>query len=353
MPPISIKVPARICFYGDHQDYLGLPVIAGSIDQYINLRAEPISASEFRLDLKDIDAHRTIPLTIDAHDISQSDYLLAALAVLIQKGFRFARGYRLNISGDIPVNAGLSSSSALTIAWIRFLVEAQSSEITATDIEIGQWAYETEVTFFKSPGGLMDQYTIAQQGLLYIDTQMGKTEPLTGHLGKLVVAESGIAKETLDVLKNARLFQENAAAEVKAAHPDFEMQKSTLADYRRYLDLVSQEYRDHWYAAIHNYENTKQARRLLSSPESNLKELGQLMNEHQVILEECIQNTPPEMAKMMNAARNAGALGAKTIGSGGGGCMVAMVNDDSKSTVIDAFLENGAKAAYEVELVYP
>ncbi|MEM9867554.1 MAG: galactokinase family protein, partial [Bacteroidota bacterium] len=33
---IEISVPARICFYGDHQDYLGLPVIAGTIDRYIN-----------------------------------------------------------------------------------------------------------------------------------------------------------------------------------------------------------------------------------------------------------------------------------------------------------------------------
>ena len=35
----------------------------------------------------------------------------------------------------------------------------------------------------------------------------------------------------------------------------------------------------------------------------------------------------------MEAALNAGALGTKIIGSGGGGCMVAMVNDDNKEQV--------------------
>ena len=74
------------------------------------------------------------------------------------------------------------------------------------------------------------------------------------------------------------------------------------------------------------------------------------MNEHQQILEERIQNTPDAMKLQMEAARKAGALGTKIIGSGGGGCMVAMVTEDTKQKVIDAFLSQGAVAAYEVQL---
>ena len=36
------KAAARICFFGDHQDYLGLPVIAATIDRYIYMEATPI-----------------------------------------------------------------------------------------------------------------------------------------------------------------------------------------------------------------------------------------------------------------------------------------------------------------------
>ena len=74
------------------------------------------------------------------------------------------------------------------------------------------------------------------------------------------------------------------------------------------------------------------------------------MNAHQTILEERIQNTPTIMKIQMDAARSAGALGAKIIGSGGGGCMVAMVTEDTLQPVINAFLAKGAKAAYEVNL---
>jgi len=350
---ISIKVPARICFFGDHQDYLGLPVIAGSINRFIYLNAQPIPEKEFHIRLKDIDDSITLSLDDTLDKVNSGDYYRSGMAVLKQKGFRFSQGYSIVVEGNVPVNAGLSSSSALVVAWLRFLIAIQKEKRAVTDAEIGHWAYETEVTYFNQPGGLMDQYTIAQQGLLFIDTKEGKTKRLQGNLGKLVVAESGISKETLGVLQNGRAFQENAIQEVQAHHPDFKIQDANIDDYERYLDLISEEYKDHWYAAIHNFNNTMEATAQLKGTEDGLKELGRLMDEHQTILENRIQNTPKAMIRMMEAARGAGALGAKIIGSGGGGCMVAMVTNDSKIPVINAFLESGAKAAYEVELTYP
>ncbi len=349
---ISIKVPARICFFGDHQDYLGLPVIAGSINRFIHLKAEPIDEALFWLNLPDIRSQRKIPLDSD-EEILQGDYFRAAIAVLKRKGFNFRQGYKIEVSGNIPVNAGLSSSSALTVAWIRFLFAVQEGDILASDFEIGHWAYESEVKIFNGPGGLMDQYTIAQQGLLYIDTAEGGTERLLGQLGKLVVAESGIPKKTLDVLKNARIFQERALQEVQKVHRSFEIKNSCISDYEKYRKSVSEGYRDHWYAMIHNYDITLRAKQLLKHKNTTPQALGDLMNEHQVILENHIKNTPKEMMNMMNSARKAGAFGAKTIGSGGGGCMVAMVSEDTIGAVIKAFLDSGAKTAYEVELTYP
>lgn len=350
---ISLKVPARICFFGDHQDYLGLPVIAGTINRYIQLKAQPIREPEFQLDLPNTGQSRVISLGEWKMNITSKDYFLAAIAVLEKEGFEFNTGYQIEISGDIPVNAGLSSSSALTVAWIRFLIAIQNRKVEVSDAKIGHWAYLAEVAFFKNPGGLMDQYTIAQKGLLFIDTSTGKTKKLKGHLGSLVVAESGISKETLEVLQNARAFQEKAVEQVKKKLPDFEIRNSSSADYQKYLPLVTKDYRDHWYAATHNYDITMKANRLLSNKNPDMVKLGELMNAHQHILENQIGNTPKKMMDMMGAARNAGAYGAKTIGSGGGGCMVAMVSDASKASVINAFTDHGARDAYEVELIYP
>lgn len=347
---IQIQVPARICFYGDHQDYLGLPVIAGTIDRYINVTAQPNSQRKFVLKLLDLEQEVCIALDDDLKNIQQGDFFRSAMVVLKNEGFSFEKGHTVEISGNIPVNAGLSSSSALLVAWIRFLVAIHDKSDEVSDFQIGRWAYEAEVLFFDSPGGLMDQYTIAQRGMLYIDTQSGESERLKESMGKLLVAESGLAKKTLEVLKNARVFAQNAVEAVKKAHPTFVLNASILDDYKKYKEFVPEKFQDHWYAAIHNYQITLEAKRELQKELPDLQKLGDLMNRHQKILQEQIQNTPSEMVEMMDAARNAGAIGAKTIGSGGGGCMVAMVDNENIEGVKQAFLRAGAKAVYEVEI---
>lgn len=272
------------------------------------------------------------------------------MEVLNQNGAKFSQGYTIEISGNIPVNAGVSSSSALVVAWLRFLVKVQDSKWMVTDTQIGKWAYEAEVLYFNQPGGLMDQYTIAQGGMLYIDTLMGETTRLTPEMGTLILAESGIAKQTLTVLRNARNYAQKAIGEVKHHDPQFDIQKADENDYEKLLPQVSTIYKPYWYAAIYNRLITHKAKELLTHVSPDIEELGVLMNNHQKILQDCVQNTPPQMTEQMEAARKAGAFGAKIIGSGGGGCMVALTKKELKSSVIRAFKDAGSPKAYEVEI---
>lgn len=345
---IEIQVPARICLYGDHQDYLGLPVIAATVDRYIRLRAVPNQKGVFSLNLPDLGEAFDLELLTDPTRVGEGDFFRSGLAVLQGEGFAFEKGYDIEISGNVPINAGLSSSSALLVAWIRFLVALQGGKPHYSDLQIGQWAYRAEVVFFNSPGGLMDQYTIAQGGLLYIDTQTGESQRLKVPELRLIVAESGLAKRTLEVLKNARVYAQNALEAIRAADPDFELSRARARDWQRYEKYVPQTYRPHWYACIHNYQITLDALEELRSGRPDPKRLGALMNAHQKILQEQIGNTPEDMVRMMEAALKAGALGAKTIGSGGGGCMLALVERGSLSSVGEAFGAAGAKAVYEV-----
>ncbi len=346
---IEVSAPARICFYGDHQDYLGLPVIAGAIDRFIHIKGTPNQKSQLVIFLSDLGELIRIPIEDALEGIEDEDYFRSSMAVLRANGITIAQGYDIELSGTVPLNAGLSSSSALVVAWIRFLLTAQGG--TYTDEQVGQWAYEAEVGYFNQPGGLMDQYTIAQGGLLFIETKTGQTTRLSAKLGTLIIAESGVPKKTLDVLKNARIYAQNAIKAIQKENPKFKLGEAVLGDYEKYRHLVPKDYQDHWYAAIHNYHNTLRAKKELQKPNPDVKILGQLMNEHQSILQSKIQNTPPEMVRMLEAANDAGALGSKTIGSGGGGCMVALVEESTKEKVIKAFLENGAVAAYEVNLI--
>ncbi len=349
---IKVEAPARICFFGDHQDYLNLPVIAGTINRFIHIEGEKINDNKYILQLVDIDEYRTINLN-EKYNIDNGDYFLSTLEVLKKEGYIFNEGYNIKIFGNIPINAGISSSSALVVAWIRFLIATQKQNTRETDEQIGKWAYEAESTFFNQPGGIMDQYTISQKGLLYIDTLSTLTERLNANIGGLVIAESGITKKTLTVLENARKYGEASIAAVKEKVSDFDIHKADENDYKEFLGYVPEIYRDHWYATIFNHLLTQKARKMLKEGPIDIYQIGSWMNAHQKILQERIQNTPEIMQLQMKAALNAGAIGAKIIGSGGGGCMVAMVNDDSKEKVIRAFKKNGAKSAYEISLISP
>ena len=348
---IQVAVPARICFYGDHQDYLGLPVIAGTIDRYINISAVPNNANHFDIHLKDIGTRRSIALNDSLENVTEGDYFLSAIAILKRYGLGLKEGYTLEIQGNIPVNAGLSSSSALTVAWIRFLLASQDFPGDWDNKQVGHWAYEAEVLYFNQPGGLMDQYSIAQGGLIFIDTQNGESTELQMDLGTLVVAESGLPKKTLDVLKNGRIYGQNAIKAVKEQYPDFKMENAQEGDYEKYKHFVPSEFLEHWYAAVHNYQITKKAETELLKKEPDPEYLGDLMNAHQMILQNQIQNTPEAMIGMMDAARKAGAFGTKIVGSGGGGCMVALTTEENKEIVMEAFLSQGAKDAYQVNLI--
>ncbi|MGB5320889.1 galactokinase family protein, partial [Lutimonas sp.] len=110
---INIMSPGRTCLFGDHQDYLGLPVIACAINRYIYLNAVENSTSLLRIQLPDINNERLIDIHENIIIIDNRDYFTSAIKVLKRYGCIPDKGYDVIIKGDLPINAGVSSSSAL------------------------------------------------------------------------------------------------------------------------------------------------------------------------------------------------------------------------------------------------
>ena len=73
----------------------------------------------------------------------------------------------------------------------------------------------------------------------------------------------------------------------------------------------------------------------LAIEQGELKSLGQLMDiNHMSLAGLMLVNS--QVQDMVGAARAAGALGAKMTGAGGGGCMIALVDEQSRSKVLAA-----------------
>jgi mevalonate kinase len=70
--------------------------------------------------------------------------------------------------------------------------------------------------------------------------------------------------------------------------------------------------------------------------------LGELMNENHVLLQK-LSVSSPELDQLVEAAREAGALGAKLSGGGRGGNMIALVEPGIAEAVSLSLKEAGAK----------
>ena len=195
---------------------------------------------------------------------------------------------------------------------------------------------------------MMDQYSISIGNLLFLNTVNGKHTIINNNLQTLIVGESGVPKETLDVLSNLKAYALEAIAMVQAKVQDFKIENATMEDYELYKAYVSDKLRPIFYAAVKNYEITNSAFKALTQDKVDLKEVGSLMNEHHTVLKDVLKITVPIIDKMIDGAIANGALGAKIVGSGGGGCIVALVDMANKEKVIKGILDAGASAAYKV-----
>ena len=172
--PVRVSAPGRICLFGEHQDFLGLSVIATPVDLTITITGTPRQDDQFRLCMPDLTARGESDCDQfsaggELPYLKTRDYIRSATNILRRAGLDISQGYDCEIHGTIPINAGTSSSSALTIAWLTFLLHTQGGDVPRSPEHIAHFGYEAEVREFKEPGGMMDHYTSAVGGLLYID----------------------------------------------------------------------------------------------------------------------------------------------------------------------------------------
>lgn len=351
MKKIISVAPARTCLFGDHQDYMKLPVIACAIDRHITLTAVANETGTFHIDKVDLDEKRDIPIAPVTGEVEKGDHFLSSLAVLARYDCVPDRGYHVTITGNIPINAGTSSSSAVVIAWIGFLLQAFGSDKPVTPQLLSQIAYEAEVLEQGDPGGKMDQYSIGLGHVIYLETDdRADYEIFKKDLDGLIVGESGIPKQTVAVLAELKGAVFAAINQVKQNEPAFKLASVRPDDLPKYLTYLPKGQQVYLKAAVLNHDITQRARLEFLKDEWDLHAIGKLMNEHHTILKEDLRITVPRIDAMIDAALAAGALGAKIVGSGRGGSIVVLAPPTEKEQVIRAIKDAGGKDAYAVNV---
>jgi len=336
-----VSTPGRICLFGEHQDYLGLPVIAAAISKRIQIKGDFRPDKTVHFSLPDVGTEESFELVYPLVYTKERDYFKSVLNVLYRKGHRLDKGLDLTVTGNIPINSGTSSSSALLVSWVSLLNELY--ELGYSSKQIGEITYEAEVLEFSEPGGMMDQYSTAVGNVIYLasDPEI-HIETYARELGTFVLGDSGEPKDTLGILSHVKFGMLGGMKKIQAKYPDFNL--ATENDPAKYQELLSE---DEWVllkANISDRDLLLEAKAMFEGkkPWSDEK-LGSLLNEHQVNLREHKRISTPKINRMIQAAVDAGALGGKINGSGGGGCMFAYAPNDPEK-VVKAIESEGGKA---------
>lgn len=349
MEKIKISTPGRICLFGEHQDYLGLPVIACAITKRISIEASRRDDRRIVVNMPDIDAVEEFRLDEPITYSAPRDYLKSSVKVLLRGGFSFSRGINAEIRSDIPINAGASSSSAMTVGWIHCLARLSDRAEESPPEKIAEYAHAAEVLEFGEPGGMMDHYTTALGGVIHLESHPRiRIERLPCCPGAFVVGNSGEPKDTKYILARVKLGVLDIVEKMRRRDRSFSLQGFSRGELGSLKDTLSGEELALLDGTLANRDITREARKELLKSRPDGRRIGTLLNEHQGILRDILKISTPKIDAMIRAALDAGAAGAKINGSGGGGTMFALAPVDPER-VLEAVL----KIAPDSFIVFP
>ncbi len=344
MEKLKVSAPGRLCLLGEHQDYFGLPIIAGAINLRISITGNAIPDKKIKLDLPDIGEKDEFPLGEELSYIKERDYLKSAMNILLRKNITPHSGWEARVQGAIPINSGTASSSALVVAWIGFLLKAAREKRSVHPKQIAELAFQSEVAEFKEPGGKMDHYSSSLGQVICI--HFGKKLKVTqfkSPLKKFVLADSLIRKDTTGTIGFIKSNVMKAVSHVKTKINNFGLQSPLSSQIKEEIEKLPEIEKRLLKGTLMTRDITAQGEILFKEKIFDHKKFGTLLTQQQEVIRNYLQISSPKIDKMIKTALDEGALGAKINGSGEGGCIFAYAPDRAEK-VANKLEKSGAKA---------
>jgi galactokinase len=345
---LRISTPGRICLFGEHQDYLNLPVIAAAISKRVFIEGSKRPDSLISIQLPDIKEREEFSITLKIPYSKSRDYFRSSFNILQRNGFTFSNGIECKVHGEIPINTGTASSSALVVAWINFLTRMSDQKKQLAPELIADLAFKAEVLEFSEPGGMMDHYSTAMGGVIHLTTYPEtKIERLNPNLGAFILGNSEEPKDTKNILARVKNGVMEVVSKLQIKNSDFTLQTISINLIDEYKNELSADQFKLLKGTILNKVITENAYQFLKDFKNDQTKFGSLLYKHQIVLRDYLKISTTKIDRMIDEALNAGAIGAKINGSGGGGCMFAYAPVNPEKV-----LEAVKKIAPDSDIVY-
>lgn len=317
---VIARAPLRIGLGGggtdlpSYADHFGGLVISTSIDRYVY--AIVTAAPDDVLQITAADSSSVLSRHEHLFDSSLfwgDDY---RLPLEIVRHFDLSGGRRIFIASEVPPGTGLGSSSATAVALITALAAERQQPMSKHDI--ADTACHIEIDVLGMPIGKQDQFAAAYGGLNVIEFHKDQTivhpcavsnESFSGLQDRLLLFFTGQRRRSTDILTSQRAatLQPNSAT-IRALH-----EIKAFA-----VEMI---------AAIEN---------------GDLHAVGSLLDvswKQKQRLAPGISNA--SINTWYQAAKEAGALGGKITGAGGGGFLLLYAEPQRRGDVIHCLSEQG------------
>jgi galactokinase len=243
------------------------------------------------------------------------------------------------IDSDVPAGAGLSSSAALECATALALTELAPTELAPT--ELAAIARRAENDFVGVPSGIMDQSAslLGQAGhALLLDCRSLESSQVPLDPGvagtRLLLINTRARHDLSDGGYGRRRAECEEAARLLGVPSLRSLTSGAEAD--QLADPVLRRRARH---VVTDNQRVLQITGLLRSapdrPET-YREIGRLLTQAHESLRDDFEISWPEADAAVAAALTAGALGARMMGGGFGGCVLALVPETASAPVRDA-----------------
>ena len=302
MTPHGIRAfaPGRVNLIGEHTDYNDGLCLPFAIELGVTVAAELHDGGE-----------------VSAPDLEDGDrFLEGTLSELRRVGVELP-GVRLAIRGDLPQRVGLSSSAALCVALALALYGAAGVE-PPRPVRLARLCSRVESEWAGQDTGLLDQLAslLGEEGCalrLDMRTLEARTVQVDLHGHVLATLDSGASRSLASSGYNERRHECRRALELLGLESlrDADDASGLPAPLDRRLRHV-----------ISENERVDAAVAALES--GDLAELGALLNASHASLRDDYEVSVPEVERAVAACMDAGALGARIMGGGFGGSVLAL-----------------------------
>ena len=327
-PEAVASAPGRVNLIGEHLDYNGGPVLPMALDRRTYVAAGP--RRDGLLVVESLQQEGAVQVPFADLDSDRVDGWAAYVAGVLWALDTRLPGLTVLVDGQVPLGAGLSSSAALECAVALAACSVEGRSVPREEVVAACVRAENE--YAGAATGSMDQ-TIAMFGeldralLVDFGDSSRRQVPWTP-AGELLVIDTKVHHELTDGGYEARRRAcEAAAAELGLA----KLAAASAENLDRLQDLEQKS------RARHVVTETARVHDAVAALEAEeWGRFGQLLVGSHESLRDDFEVSCAELDVAVEAALEAGAVGARMTGGGFGGSAIALLEPGTASRVKEA-----------------